>query len=363
MKYAVAIVAALAGLSEAGRIPLKHNPLTIGDYMRQKEYLTLRSHAFMSGEHIDMKDYMNTQYFVDITIGTPEQSFTVVPDTGSSNLWVYSSTCHSAACLTHSKYDASKSSTSVADGQAFDITYGSGSVNGFVTKDVARFTEDITAPMGFGEIKKADGATFLVSRMDGIIGLGFDQISIDNLPTFMSATSDIEDKSFSFYMKNNPEESYMVMPGIDEELGLEEVATHNVIEETYWNLDFAKMTGPNGVVDTTGYKAAIDSGTSLIMGPNTLFQPLLDGIVVNEDCSGVEDLPEITFTFDAVDYVLTADDYVLRETIGSQTQCIMGIMGADLPDDFKYVIVGDVFMRPYPTKFNKNNSTVTFYKY
>jgi len=44
------------------------------------------------------------------------------------------------------------------------------------------------------------------------------------------------------------------------------------------------------------------------------------------------------------------------------TQCIMGIMGADLPDDFKYVIVGDVFMRPYPTKFSRDDNTVTFYK-
>merc|ERR1719444_110366 len=103
-----------------------------------------------------------------------------------------------------------------------------------------------------------------------------------------------------------------------------------------------KMTGPNGDVDATGYKAAIDSGTSLIMGLNSL--------------------PDISFTLDEHEYVLAASDYVLKETIGPQTQCIMGIMGADLPDDFKYVIVGDVFMRPYPTKFNKNDSTVTFFK-
>ena len=40
----------------------------------------------------------------------------------------------------------------------------------------------------------------------------------------------------------------------------------------------------------------------------------------------------------------------------------MGIMGQELPDGFNYVTVGNVFMRPYPTKFNRNDSTVTFYK-
>ena len=92
-------------------------------------------------------------------------------------------------------------------------------------------------------------------------------------------------------------------------------------------------------------------------------QTVLEGITVEQDCSNLDSLPNITFTFDAQDYVLTPADYVLKETIMSNTQCIMGIMGADLPDDFKYVIVGDVFMRPYPTKFNRDDNTVTFYKY
>merc|ERR1719410_3015579 len=97
----------------------------------------------------------------------------------------------------------------------------------------------------------------------------------------------------------------MTMPGIDEDLGMSEIASHKVIEETYWNLDFTKLNGPNGDVDITGYKAAIDSGTSLIMGPNTVIQPLIEGITVNKDCSGKDDLPNITFTFDSTDYVLT----------------------------------------------------------
>jgi|Transcript_23185 hypothetical protein len=360
--YTTFAAALLGMVASAGKIPLVHNPLKISDYESQKEHLIRRSERFVAGEHVPIKDYMNTQYFVNIKLGSNEQEFTVVPDTGSSNLWVYSSKCHSVACLTHTKYNAKKSDSYEEDGQDFDITYGSGSVKGFVSKDICKLTDDVTAKMSFGEIQKVKGATFLVSQMDGIIGLAFDQISVDTLPTFMSATTDIEDKSFTFYLKDKAEESYMTIPGVDTDLGLEEIATHKVIEETYWNLNFTKMTGPNGDVDVTGYKAAIDSGTSLIMGPNSLIQPLTEGITVAKDCAGVDDLPNITFTFDSTDYVLTPADYVLKETAGKQTQCIMGIMGADLPDDFKYVIVGDVFMRPYPTKFNKNDSTVTFFK-
>jgi len=361
--YTAAFAAALLGVvASAGKIPLVHNPLTIADYMAQRDHLIRRAERWVSGEHVPVKDYMNTQYFVNVKLGSNDQEFTVVPDTGSSNLWVYSHKCLSPACLTHSKYNEKQSTTYEADGSDFNITYGSGSVSGFVSKDVCKFTDDITAKMSFGEIQKVKGSTFLVSQMDGIIGLAFDTISVNHLPTFMSATEDLDEKSFAFYLKNNPEESYMTIPGIDEDLGLEEIATHKVIEETYWNVNFAKMTGPNGDVDVTGYKAAIDSGTSLIMGPNSLFQPLLEGITVEQDCSNLDSLPDITFTFDSTDYVLTANDYVLKETILGNTQCIMGIMGADLPDDFKYVIVGDVFMRPYPTKFSRDDSTVTFYK-
>merc|ERR1711981_44041 len=201
------------------------------------------------------------------------------------------------------------------------------------SKDVCKISDNVSATMSFGEIQKVKGKTFLVSKMDGIIGLAYDQISVDKLPTFMSS-SGLAEKSFAFYLKNNPDQSYMTIPGIDDSLGLTEIATHNVVEQSYWNLNFTKMTGPNGDVDVTGYKAAIDSGTSLIMGPNTLFKPLLDGITVEQDCSNLDSLPDITFTFDSQPYVLT-------ETIGKNTQCVMGIMGAELPDDFKYVIVGD----------------------
>jgi len=304
---------------------------------------------------------MNTQYFIDMTIGTPPQTFTVVPDTGSSNLWIYSSKCHSIPCLTHHTYNESKSSTHTADGRAMDIQYGSGGVKGLVNRDSAIIGGNITAKqMGFGAMSKVSGATFYISQMDGIIGLGYNTISADKLETFVNL-ADVDDKSFAFYMKSNPQESIMTIPG-KLDAGYTLVAKHMVAEKTYWNLNLTSMQQAGGEpITQTGLMGAIDSGTSLIVGSKDIIDPLVAGIEVAQDCSGVDALPNITFTFDTTPYVLTSADYVVKIVQGKKTQCLMGIMSTAVPAGFHYVIVGDVFFRKFNPYFNGNDNSVSFY--
>merc|ERR1712123_170451 len=72
-----------------------------------------------------------------IELGTPGQTFNVIFDTGSSNLWVPSATCKiwELACQLHNRYDHDESSTYKPDGTEFVIHYGSGSVEGFMSWD------------------------------------------------------------------------------------------------------------------------------------------------------------------------------------------------------------------------------------
>jgi hypothetical protein len=195
--------------------------------------------------------------------------------------------------------------------------------------------------------------------MSGILGLAYDTISVDNLPTWLTSSS-LKDKSFSFYLHSNPDQSYMVIPGMDSE-GFEAIEKHPVVEEKYWALQFKSMQQEGQpLIDASSIKAVIDSGTSLLVGPKQIVDPLIKGIEAKKDCSNLKDLPKLTFTIDNQAYDLESTDYVLQITQGKQTQCLLGIQSMAFPEGFNYMIMGDVFMRKYPSYFNANDNTVSF---
>ena len=166
----------------------------------------------LQGESEVIKDYANAQYYGTVTIGSPPQSFQVIFDTGSSNLWVPQVGCtHCGNPLfgRKHKYNHKSSSTYEEDGADFEIMYGSGSVSGVFSVDSVTLADDlVVSGQRFAEVKDAGGLgiAYSLGKFDGILGLGFTSISIDNTPTvFENAIKNnvIDQPIFSFYLGDN----------------------------------------------------------------------------------------------------------------------------------------------------------------
>ncbi|XP_074585513.1 aspartic proteinase-like [Curcuma longa] len=249
---------------------------------------------------ISLKNYMDAQYFGIIGIGSPPQNFTVIFDTGSSNLWVPSSKCYfSLSCYFHHKYKAGKSSTYTKDGKSCKITYGSGIISGFFSKDNVLVGEVVAKDQIFIETTREVGPTFLLAKFDGIVGLGFQEISVENAPPLWSTMLKqglIEKEIFSFWLNRNADDANggeLVFGGVDPNHYKGNHTYVPVTRKGYWQFEMGDflIAGESTGYCSGGCAAIVDSGTSLLAGPTTVIAQVNHAIgaegIVSTECKEI----------------------------------------------------------------------------
>ena len=309
---------------------------------------------------IPITNFLNAQFYGPVSIGTPAQDFTVIFDTGSSNLWVPAKGCLSAACLVHPKFDKSSSSSFVDDGRKIDIPYGKGEVAGKVGVDTVTFGGYTIPGVDFG-LMTTVSANFIATKAGGILGLAYQKISEDDLPPVFDVLVQqglLANATFSFFLTKNPGEdgSMLTLGGYDPQYAKGDFKYYDLVNDTYYLIDVADFgVGNQSLSGGKATLGVVDTGTSLIVGSTDLVAELLKLLPAKPDCTQIDTYPTLYFKFGDDTYEVGPDYYILND-LGS---CILGVMSIDnLP--FEGFILGDVFIRNYYTIFDYGNSKVGF---
>lgn len=120
---------------------------------------------------------ISREWFADVAIGTPPQTFSVALDTGSSVLWVTARGCNSSGvvgemCTRCPLFNSADSSTYIVNGSDFLAGYGGGSASGTWGQDDVTLGGLTVSGMLFGEVTQTN--VYLLGRdreFCGIVGL------------------------------------------------------------------------------------------------------------------------------------------------------------------------------------------------
>ncbi|XP_058860537.1 pepsin A-like [Acipenser ruthenus] len=311
------------------------------------------------------RDNNRSMYYGIITIGTPPQSFKVLFDTGSSNLWLPSINCQSPACTNHATFAPNASSTFQATNRVFYIVYSSGSMHGTLGYDTVKVADIVVPKQEFGLSVSEPGNAFYYAPFDGIVGLAYPSIAsgkatplFDNMMSQHLVSQDL----FSFYLNRIPStgpQAVLTFGGIDPSYYTGAIQWVPVTSQSYWqvNVDSVKING-QVVACSSVCEAILDTGTSLMIGSSDAISSILKlvGLSLQSNgmyaasCDNLDKMPDVVFTINGLDFPMPSYAYTMPVS-GGLCKSGFGHTG-------DFWILGEVFMREYYSIFDRGNNRV-----
>lgn len=325
-------------------------------------------------------DYFDDFYIGNITLGTPAQTFEIVLDTGSSNLWVIDAKCTSQACqgypnsgYTKHRYDTSKSSTYKSESTPFSIQYGSGSCDGHLAKDTLTMggltvkTQELGVATSIAEV-------FGYQPVDGILGLGWPALSVDNVvPPMQNLLPQLSAGLFTVSLNLLPNPSSVsgssnggtiTYGGLDTKNCKGSISYVPLSSETYWQFPIEGFS-IGSFKESRKQQVISDTGTSWIGAPTNYMSRIATTLGAQFDwenelytlpCTGT--YPDMVFTINKKKYNIPSKQYILDLGLGSGNCALaafdMGGMGGP------QWILGDVFIRQYCNIYDITNKRIGF---
>ncbi|GMR45175.1 hypothetical protein PMAYCL1PPCAC_15370, partial [Pristionchus mayeri] len=362
------------------------------EYSERKREMLTRS--VLAGFPEKVSDYADSAYIGNITIGTPEQTFQVILDTGSANLWVPDVGCgvtttkqaRNAACANKNLFDQTKSTTYVKDGKAFTIAYGTGSARGFQGVDTVKFgdvgTNPLTVPgCTFGQATHL-AAFFTNEPIDGILGLAFQSLAVNHVkPPFIEAVDQklVDAPLFTVWLEhegfaNNVNGGIFTYGAVDTDNCGPIIAYQPLSSATYYQFKLTSVS-IGGYNNNKGWQVISDTGTSLLAAPADIVEKIATeaGGVYKKawdlytiDCGAK--IPDLKFTIGSTVYTLNTVNMIvpmspeIDPTQPEDGTCVLAIQGMEAFGFGPSWIMGDPFIRQYCQIYDVGNKRIGFAK-
>ncbi|OCH94249.1 acid protease [Obba rivulosa] len=324
-------------------------------------HLTKRQKESLTDESNDL------EWAGQINIGTPGQTFLVDMDTGSSDLWVPSSSCTS--CGSKHTYNAASSSTSQQQSGSFTIQYGDGSTaSGNIYTDTVTIA-GITATNQTFSAVTSESAEFQQDPTDGLIGLAFPALSnLKQNPFVVTASNEKAIQSSEFGIKLASSGSEIYLGGTDSSLFTGAIEYHQLSSSNgFWQIGSASaFVNGNSVV--SGFQTIIDSGTTIMYGPPSSVQSFyaaIPGSKVFDQNSGYYSYPcnsppTVAFSWGGQQWQMTSTNFNLGQTAEGSSDCVGALAGQDLGLGNNVWLFGDSWMKNVYSAFSFDQNSVGF---
>ncbi|KAJ6594861.1 aspartic peptidase domain-containing protein [Mycena capillaripes] len=348
-------------------------PLQI-EFRRVKTLATTRD--------IDLTDQsIDALHYAEVSIGTPAQSFKVIVDSGSSDLWVGGKTCSSGCPGGVGLYDNSISTTAVNNSAAVSITYGSGTVHGTHFTDTIRMGS-YTVPQADFMVAVEVSADLLQSPTSGILGLAFGRIAEVGTPFWQNiiTSNQAAAPEMGFWLSrvlgtSNPTSDepggVFTFGGTNASLysGDIEFLDLTGTASTFWSLACQVSINVQGQaipIASSTKLATFDTGTSPIGGPPADVKAIWDvipGASASTTETGFYEFPcntvfDVTVSFGGRTWPISSVD--LNIATLSATTCLGGIFEFSVASNSPSWIFGITFLKNVYTVFRQTPAAVGF---
>jgi len=289
-------------------------------------------------------------------------------DTGSSDLFLPSSTCGST-CEGHRAYNSSASSSSRDLGKHFTLAFGDGSsVSGEEYTDVVIVADQAANSQTLGAASQYS-IGFEISQFppDGLMGMAFQSIAVFNAsPPFQTLVSEGVEREPVFSFKLAASGSELFLGGVNTELFTGKITWVPLTTKGFWQAPFDGIS-VNGTSVVGKTEAVFDTGSTNIIGDPVRIAKFAS-IIGAEAAPGYGDgtytIPcnfntTISVFVGGKEVVISPATFNLGPVPGDSSTCFAGV-ASDPSLIGEFWVLGDVFLQNVYTAWDVGKGRIGF---